>query len=162
MAMAQTVMMDFKEAQAVRACWIVNDGVMGGVSTSRLRHDPEGMIFEGTVSLDNNGGFASMRCAARFAPGTRLLELRARGDGQRYKLIARTDKAQRVTYESDFVAEQQWAPHLFSAEKFDATFRGRRVQAPPLALADVMEMGILIADKQAGDFRLQVDQLKAL
>jgi len=53
--------MDFTLPATMRDCWIVNDGVMGGVSQSGLRHDPQGMIFEGQVSLENNGGFASMR-----------------------------------------------------------------------------------------------------
>jgi hypothetical protein len=134
---------------------------MGGVSTSRLSHDPEGMIFEGTVSLDNNGGFASMRCPARFAPGTRLLELWARGDGKRYKMLLRTEKASRVTYEGDFVAGPQWAAYPFTAEQFNATFRGRRVEAPALELVDVAEWGILIADKQEGAFGLQLQGLRA-
>ena len=89
----------------MRDCWIVNDGVMGGVSQSGLRHDPQGMIFEGQVSLENNGGFASMRSPARFERETQVLELTTRGDGKRYKLILRTEAAVRVTYESDFVSE---------------------------------------------------------
>jgi hypothetical protein len=41
---------------------IVNDGVMGGLSTSNVRINDEGKIsFSGNVSLDNNGGFASLR-----------------------------------------------------------------------------------------------------
>lgn len=42
----------------------INDGVMGGVSVSRLRFDSTGYaVFEGVVSLENNGGFASVRAS---------------------------------------------------------------------------------------------------
>ncbi|HEX5697569.1 MAG TPA: CIA30 family protein, partial [Rhodoferax sp.] len=42
----------------------INDGVMGGVSVSRMRFDSAGFaVFEGEVSLENNGGFASVRAA---------------------------------------------------------------------------------------------------
>ena len=53
--------MDFTNSNTIRDCWIVNDSVMGGVSQSGLREDPHGMFFEGQVSVENNGGFASMR-----------------------------------------------------------------------------------------------------
>ena len=42
---------------------VVNDGVMGGVSRSTIRRgdDVGTAVFEGTLSLENNGGFASVR-----------------------------------------------------------------------------------------------------
>jgi monofunctional biosynthetic peptidoglycan transglycosylase len=41
---------------------IVNDDVMGGISKSNLYLNSNGnLIFEGEVSLENNGGFASCR-----------------------------------------------------------------------------------------------------
>jgi len=41
---------------------IVNDDVMGGISTSYLSvSDEKKLIFNGNLSLENNGGFASSR-----------------------------------------------------------------------------------------------------
>ncbi len=41
---------------------IVNDGVMGGLSSSKaIVNDDNKIIFSGNVSLENNGGFASLR-----------------------------------------------------------------------------------------------------
>ena len=41
---------------------IVNDDVMGGISTSYLSvSDEKNLIFNGNLSLKNNGGFASSR-----------------------------------------------------------------------------------------------------
>ena len=46
----------------VAACALwqpINDQVMGGLSSSGFRLDAAGWaVFEGTVSLQNNGGFA--------------------------------------------------------------------------------------------------------
>jgi hypothetical protein len=100
--------MDFTNSNTMRDSWIVNDGVMGGVSQSSLRQDTQGMFFEGMVSLENNGGFASMRSSVRFPQGTQVLELLAKGDGKRYKLVLRTELAPRVTYAADFIAEPTW------------------------------------------------------
>ena len=153
--------MDFRISEAVRWGRIVNDGVMGGVSQSSLRPDPEGMFFEGVVSLANNGGFASMRFPASFPQQTHSLEWVVRGESRRYKFILRTEKAAQVVYESDFLAAPTWQSHRFKAEDFKSSFRGRLVQAPALSFSDVNEVGILIADKQEGDFRLQIRTLTA-
>lgn len=154
--------MDFRIVEAVRWGRIVNDGVMGGVSQSSLRPDPDGMFFEGVVSLANNGGFASMRFPASFPLQTHSLELVVRGESMRYKFILRTERAAQVVYESDFLAAPSWQSLRFKVEEFKSSFRGRLVQAPPLSFSDVSEVGILIADKQEGDFRLQIRTLTAL
>jgi hypothetical protein len=153
--------MDFTNSNTMRDSWIVNDGVMGGVSQSSLRQDAQGMFFEGMVSLENNGGFASMRFPASFPQQTHSLEWVVRGESRRYKFILRTEKAAQVIYESDFLAAPTWQAHRFKVEDFKSSFRGRLVQAPALSFSDVNEVGILIADKQEGDFRLQIRTLTA-
>lgn len=62
---------------------------MGGDSRSRLRDDPAGhAVFEGTVSLVRNGGFASIRStrADRGKPGAQTCFIEARATGKRFKL----------------------------------------------------------------------------
>lgn len=153
--------LDFTDHHLIDRLWIVNDGVMGGVSQSRVRHEPEGMVFEGEVSLRNNGGFASTRSPAAFAVGTQRLQLTVRGDGQRYKLVLRTEASTRAPlYQCDFIATPDWQTLHFVPADFRASFRGQAVDAPPLVFADVKELGILIADKQAGTFRMQVKAIQ--
>ena len=152
--------MDFTNPKTMRDCWIVNDGVMGGISQSALRQDTQGMYFEGLVSLENNGGFASMRSSAQFPPGTQVLELLAKGDGKQYKLVLRTALAPRVTYAAEFIAEPTWQSYRFQLNQFKATFRGQDVLAPPLSFADVIEFGILISNNQAGRFAIQLKTLQ--
>ena len=153
--------MDFTNPQTMRDCWIVNDGVMGGVSQSALRPDAQGMFFEGQVSLENNGGFASMRSSAQFPPGTQVLELLAKGDGKQYKLVLRTAIAPRVTYAADFIAEPTWQTYRFQLNQFKATFRGQDVHAPTLSFFDVTEFGILISKSEAGSCVIQRKTLQS-
>lgn len=161
MTNAQTL--DFTDAQTAAQMWVVNDGVMGGVSESRFRHHAEGVMIEGILSLENNGGFASVRSAAVFGVGTVALELKIKGDGKRYKFILRTDAAPRSPmYQADFVAAEGWHIYRFVPSDFRASFRGRAVDAPELVFAEVNEIGILIADKQAGSFRVQLQTIRAL
>jgi NADH dehydrogenase [ubiquinone] 1 alpha subcomplex assembly factor 1 len=153
--------MDFTKPKTMGDCWIVNDGVMGGVSQSALRQDAQGMFFEGLVSLENNGGFASMRSMVQFPQGTQLLELVAKGDGKQYKLVLRTALAPRVNYAADFLAEPIWQTHQFNLNQFKPTFRGQAINAPTLSFADVVEFGILISNNQAGRFAIQLKTLQS-
>lgn len=158
---AQGIHMDFTNPNTMRDCSIVNDSVMGGVSQSGLRQDVHGMFFEGFVSLENNGGFTSMRTAVRFPQGTQRIELIAKGDGKRYKLVLRTELATRVTYVADFIAEPTWQTYRFNLSQFNSTFRGQAVNAPTLSFSNVIEFGILISNNQAGSFGIQLKTLQS-
>lgn len=153
--------MNFTNPDLMRNCWIVNDGVMGGISQSGLRQDVQGILFEGQVSLANNGGFASMRSTAQFPKGTQQIELLAKGDGKRYKLVLRTELAPRVTYAADFIAEPTWQALRFTVNQFKPTFRGQTVNAPALSFSDVIEFGILISNNQAESFAIQLKTLQS-
>lgn len=160
-ARAQGIDMDFTNPNTIRACWIVNDGVMGGMSESSLRQEVNGTFFEGLVSLENNGGFASMRSSVIFPQGTQVIELLAKGDGKRYKLVLRTELAPRVTYSADFITELTWQTYRFNLSQFKPTIRGQAVDAPILSFSDVIEIGILISNNQAGKFAIQLKTLQS-
>ena len=85
---------DFADPQAVEAWIPIHDVVMGGVSSGGMDSTGDGtVLFEGVVSLENNGGFASIRSRPkRWDLGSYSgIEMRFRGDGQRYKLNLKTD-----------------------------------------------------------------------
>lgn len=154
-------LMDLTDPAVIQKLWVVNDGVMGGVSQSRLVADADGVIFEGRVSLENNGGFASMRGPVAAPITATEFALRARGDGKRYKMIVRTDTSPRTPiYECDFQVATEWTLHRFRPADFKASFRGRAVDAPALVLSNIVEFGVLIADRQEGMFRIQLRRLE--
>lgn len=152
----------FESADSVADWSAVDDTVMGGVSSSRLRHDPAGhAVFEGVVSLERNGGFASIRSRPLdlAAPGTVSYVLEVRGDGKRYKLNLRTDDAfDGVSYQAAFEAPPDtWTVLRLPVAKFRPTFRGQPVPgALPLDPGRVRQVGLVIADRQAGDFTLAI------
>ena len=81
----------FEDPSSVADWSPIDDRVMGGVSRSRLRHDAaRHAVFEGLVSLDHNGGFASVRSRplALGAPGAAWYVLEVRGDGKGYNSAA--------------------------------------------------------------------------
>jgi NADH dehydrogenase [ubiquinone] 1 alpha subcomplex assembly factor 1 len=145
----------------------IDDRVMGGVSASRLRYDVSGhAIFEGEVSLESGGGFASVRSRPMdlAAAGAKAYVLDVLGDGKRYKLNVRTDDGfDGLNYQASFNPPAgAWSVIRLPIADFRATFRGRNVPgAPPLDPASVRQIGFVIADKQAGAFSLAVQSIRA-
>lgn len=155
-------LLDFSRPEVVREFRIVNDAVMGGVSTSKLSQTGAGVRFEGEVSLENNGGFASFRGPVRFPVESAGLLATVRGDGQRYKLILKLDDSTSTAqYQTVFVAPREWQTLRFVPPDFAAVFRGRAVAAPVVRLVDVQYFGALISDKQSGAFRLELRDVRA-
>jgi NADH dehydrogenase [ubiquinone] 1 alpha subcomplex assembly factor 1 len=149
--------------------WVsVNDTVMGGVSQGGSRVTDDGTLeFFGEVSLENNGGFASVRAGADSldlsAYDTMLM--RVRGDGKRYALSVQTDyRIMAGAYYFDFQPEAgQWQEVRVPLQALRVRSFGRPVPAAPvLNSSDIREFGFIISDKQAGPFRLEVDWIKAV
>jgi hypothetical protein len=155
-------LLDFSSSEAVQTFRVINDGVMGGVSTSRLSSAGGAMVFEGDVSLENNGGFASLRGPVKFPAESAALLLTMRGDGQRYKLTLKLDDSTgTVQYQAAFAAPREWQTLRFKPADFAASFRGRPVVAPIVRLVDVQYVGLLISDKQSGAFRIELKDMRA-
>jgi monofunctional biosynthetic peptidoglycan transglycosylase len=160
------ILFDFTTTTNSPAWQIVNDDVMGGVSTSRFEISTNGAVFSGAVSLENNGGFASVRSSSvrRNLSGCDAFVLRARGDGRRYKFTVRTETGfDTPVYQCAFTTRRgEWEEHRLPFKDFVPTFRGRVLtEAPPLNPAEVSSLGLLISDKQAGAFKLELAWVKA-
>ena len=153
-------LLDFSSPDVVQTFRVVNDVVMGGVSTSRLRSTDDGMVFEGVLSLENNGGFASFRGPVRFSEEPAALLVTVRGDGQRYKLTLKVDDSPSTPqYQAAFDAPRDWQTLRFEAAKFAASYRGRAVVAPIVRFVDVQYIGLLVSDRQSGPFRTELKDI---
>ena len=161
--MTYAQLLDFTNPLTTNALRVVNDNVMGGVSMSRFTYATEGIVFEGDVSLENGGGFASLRSPILIPDCTSALNVTIRGDKKHYKLILRTDNSPRSPqYQADFTTTRDWQTHRFDSHHFKASFRGRAVHAPELVFSSVIEIGILIANQQAGPFRVQLKNIQSI
>lgn len=156
---------DFANPAEAHAWASIDDRVMGGISKSRLRHDPAGhAVFEGNVSLERNGGFASVPSApaARGKAGTRCAILEVRGDARRFKLNFLTEDAfDGLNYQGTFTPDpDRWQTLHIPLADFQPSFRGREVPgAPPLDPARLRQVGLMIAGRQAGPFALAIRRI---
>jgi NADH dehydrogenase [ubiquinone] 1 alpha subcomplex assembly factor 1 len=163
-AAEQMMIFDFGRADAVQRWQSIDDGVMGGRSASQLRIEDGVAVFTGMVSLENNGGFASVRSApGQYDLGTYAgIALRVRGDGKRYQLNLRTDtQFDGVNYRATFATEAgQWLTLRLPFSEFLPSFRGQQLKdAAPLDTRRIVTFGLLIADQLAGPFRLELEWL---
>jgi monofunctional biosynthetic peptidoglycan transglycosylase len=164
---SEKILFDFQSTTVSPDWQIVNDDVMGGVSTSRFQILASGgAVFSGAVSLQNNGGFASVRSSSMKHDLSRFgaFILRVRGDGHRYKFTVRTETGfDTPLYQCAFATKPgEWEVPRLPFKQFVAKFRGRVLTgAPLLNPASVASVGFLIADKQAGVFQLGISSIRA-
>lgn len=155
------LLFDFSTPEAVERFAAVDDRVMGGRSQSTLRSSSGIAAFEGELSLEQNGGFAAVRSdpAPIDLSNREGIALHVRGDGRTYKFRLRTDDAwDGVSYQSSFATTPgAWTTIHLPFEAFQPTYRGQaQPDAAPLAPAAIVSFGLLLADDQAGTFRLEI------
>jgi NADH dehydrogenase [ubiquinone] 1 alpha subcomplex assembly factor 1 len=160
------VLFDFSETVADRQWQTVNDSVMVGRSDGLFRVADSGtMEFFGRLSLENNGGFASVRSRPSklaLQKGDSLL-MRVRGDGRRYTFNlyvpnGRTAFSYRVEFQT---RKDEWIEVRVPLKDFIATSFGRVVNnAGPVNPQRVNSIGFLLSDKKAGPFKLDVDWIR--
>lgn len=165
MPSAETVF-DFRRPEALVSWESVSDPVMGGVSRGTIKGDEVGAIFAGTVSLENNGGFASVHAPVDkgVLAGCGSICLRCCGDGRQYSLRLREDEAfDGISYRCDFQPPaDQWVEVELPLADFRPVFRGRELTtAGPLQAEDIIRLGFLIA-RQPGTFALRIEWIKMI
>lgn len=155
-------LIDFSESD-LSEWYAINDGVMGGVSLGAIRRTKLGTgVFSGVLSLENNGGFASVRAVLgrHDLSAYAGLEIRVRGDGRTYQLRLRTDdRVDGVAYRAQFeTRDAEWTTTRLLFSQFLPTFRGRTLSdVPPLDTSRIHQVTFMLADKNPGPFSLEID-----
>lgn len=152
---------DFSGSKALSKWQIVNDGVMGGRSSSRVDMESDGeMKFSGVLSLANNGGFASTRSRGSnlgLKQGDTIV-LKVKGDGRKYTFNAYVPRRRMAfSYRVEFkTVKDQWIDVRVPLDQLVATSFGRIVRGATLDPSQVNSIGILLGDKKPGPFQILV------
>ena len=158
---------DFDDETEINQWFAVNDNVMGGLSRGGAQLVEQGcLLFSGSISLENNGGFASIRSAPiDFSlAGYKGVKIRVKGDGRSYQFRLRSDReSDRVAFKQEFqTVADTWVELELPFVSFQPTYRGRVLSnVEPLKAAEITQIGFLIADKKPGSFALIVDEISA-
>ncbi len=160
---------DFRNPEAVAPAWqAVNDGVMGGVSEGKFRiTDERHLEFSGVLSLENNGGFASIR-SRRQTLGLKNddeLWIRMKGDGRVYLLNLYVPTLQMAyAYREKLPSRAgEWTEIRVPLSTPYATSFGRNVPGSgPVDAAKVNSIGLMLSDNQPGPFKLEIEWIKVV
>jgi monofunctional biosynthetic peptidoglycan transglycosylase len=159
-------LLDFVGPDAAQKWQAVNDGVMGGVSEGRFKMTADKTLeFFGRLSLENNGGFASVRTKPtdlEINAGDTIV-VRVKGDGREYVLNLYT-KSRRMafSYRAPLpTMKDEWTELSVPLEEFIPTAFGNRVQGMgPVEPDQINSLGFMLSDKKPGPFKLEVDWVK--
>ena len=156
------LLLNFDDLDRSGRWMVVNDGVMGGVSSSNLNLHSEGhLVFKGEVSMEYGGGFASVRTdyenwkIGKFEG----FILKVRGDGKTYQFRCRLGNSfDGVAYRHYFQAnDENWKEILLPFNEFVPTYRGKILKdSAPMDPESIRHLGLMISDKQSGNFRLEI------
>ena len=158
---------DFSIADSALGWSVVNDTVMGGVSSGQLAMEDGSMIFSGELSLDNNGGFASVRSPAielqvavswanRSGP-----QIVVQGDGRTWTVEVRTDDES-----GGWIASLPTSPDMITDVTIPWTsfepvtrFLDPRDAVEPLEPGRIVSIAFYLVDGIEGPFRLGIQAI---
>lgn len=156
------MLFDFNKDCIIAHWKVVDDVVMGGRSSGNININQHGnAVFSGTVSLENNGGFSSVRYQfnqKKIADYHRLT-IRLKGDGKRYQFRVKSHKEHAYSYIYDFSTSGNWQTIEIPFMDMAPFYRGRKLKMPNYQGDVLEEVAFLISNKQAEAFRLEIDKI---
>lgn len=142
--------------------YLVNDMVMGGLSSSNITTNSAGnAVFSGRVSTENNGGFAMVQMPVSIfidAKKTKIV-LKVKGDGKQYQFRLKSDDSQRYSYIQNFSTSTKEQEISLPLEKFYPAFRGRKLNLKNFSANQLKEVAILIGNKKNEKFSLEISKI---
>ncbi len=154
---------DFNQDSDINSWRIVDDGVMGGRSNGSFGLTPDGNgVFEGQISLENNGGFSSVRHEFKKVGVEKhsKIVVRLKGDGKEYQLRVKDDSGKEYSYIASFGTSGAWERIEIPLASMYPSYRGRKLDRPNFAHRHIEELVFLIGNGEAEDFKLLIDKIE--
>ncbi len=153
---------DFSKNSDIQSWIIVDDIVMGGRSSGTFRLNPEGFgVFEGHISLENNGGFSSVRYPferIKVKEKDKII-IRIKGDGKKYQFRIKDDSGKYYSYITSFSTSGEWQDIEILLKQMSPSFRGRKLDQPDFSHDYIEEIAFLIGNNRTEEFKLLIDKI---
>ncbi|NCT09099.1 MAG: CIA30 family protein [Flavobacteriia bacterium] len=153
---------DFSKDTDISSWKVIDDAVMGGESSGNFTINTDGnAVFYGKVSLENNGGFSSLRhqFSQKSINYAAKIKVRLRGDGNNYQLRIKKSKNDYYSYVATFQTNNCWETIEINLSEMQPKFRGNVLSLPKFSSNSFEEIAFLIGNKKAQDFRLEIDKI---
>jgi len=141
--------------------YVVNDNVMGGLSKGNISYINNTLIFKGRISLENNGGFSSIKKYPKniLVNKNNKIVLTVKGDGKTYYLRVKSKINDYYTYTIPFKTTNNWQIITLKLADFYPTFRGRKLNMDNFNKTTVQEIGFLIGNKKNEEFKIEISEI---
>lgn len=158
-----SMIVDFTAGSSPGEWRIVDDVVMGGRSGGSFSVSEEGIgVFQGMVSLENNGGFSSVqhKLPKRNVEAYRHFEIRLKGDGKKYQFRVRSEPSERHAYAFYFQTSGEWQTIRIPMDDMFPSWRGIQLNIPNYPGRELSEIAFLIGNKRNEEFRLEIETIQ--
>jgi len=160
---ASGIIFDFNQKSNLQDWVIVDDVVMGGKSSGYFELSSEGYgVFKGSISLDNNGGFSSVRYKfdrKSIKEFTKIV-LKIKGDTKKYQFRIKSNSADYYSYITSFTTNGNWQEIQVPLKSMIPSFRGRKLEKPNFSADSIEEIAFLIGNKNEEKFQLLIDKIE--
>lgn len=157
-----SIIYNFK-AQQFESDWhVVNDGVMGGLSKGEKSiNDAGNGLFKGAVSIQNNGGFTSIKhsFSKKSVSQFKVIKLALKGDGKPYQFRIKSNLKQHYSYIQEFETSGQWETITIPFDAFYSSFRGNKLNQTNYDGKFIEEVAFLIGNKRKESFALEIESI---
>ena len=156
------IIFDFNKDSDSSDWRIVDDSVMGGVSQGNFFVNKNGHgVFTGQVSLENNGGFSSLRYRFKEIDVNNYTKiiLRVKGDGKNYQFRIKNDSNDYYSYVINFSTNKDWQEVELNFKDMYPTFRGRKLNMSNFSDNSIEEIAFLIGNKKNEKFEIEIDKI---
>ena len=151
----------FDSVEKIKSWSTINDSVMGGVSTSKFYYDGNQAIFEGKISLKNNGGFASVRSDIKkiSVSPKKKINLLLQGDCKVYQVRIKRNKFDNFSYIQNFKTNGKNEIISIELNKFYPSLRGIKLNKENYNYNQIEQISILIGNKEEEEFKLRIEKI---
>ena len=145
---------------------IINDGVMGGLSKGNIQFTNNSLKFSGDVSLENNGGFSSLKSPFHSfdLSSAKKVEIKYRSVGHGIAVTLENSRQFYRPYYKLYLKETQgkWETLKVDIDEFKEYRLGRSIgrSVSTEILSSIRRIGFITSDKKEGSFEIEVDYLK--
>ena len=158
-----SLIFDFNKKSDIQSWRIVDDVVMGGRSYGNFSLNAEGHgVFEGEISLENNGGFSSVRC--RFEKtqimDNTMIGLKLRGDGKNYQFRIKSNTGDYYSFIMPFSTSGEWQEIEIPLKDMYPSFRGTKLDMQNFSNDYFTEIAFLIGNNKRENFKLIIDRIE--
>lgn len=159
-------MYDFGKKTGGKDWYTLNDDVMGGRSEAKLKIKREYLTFEGQISLENNGGFASIR-----SPYGEFDLSEYKSVHVRYKsyendfafVLENKEVYYEPTYKHHLPASNgEWTVAILHLDEFEGYRLGKKIGEKLTAeiQSNMIRMGIITDTKKEDKFKIAIDYIE--